>query len=212
MKKRLGIFYDKLYRALGRQNWWPANSSFEVIVGAILTQNTNWQNVEKAISNLKKANLLSAARLHRLSEKQIARLIRPAGFFNTKARYLKAFLDFFSANYGMDMGRLKRQPREILRKQLLSVKGIGPETADSILLYALNKPIFVVDAYTKRIFSRHKFFPQRSSYAEVQNLFSQNLKNKVELFNEYHALIVRLAKEYCLKNNPECGKCPLKGQ
>ena len=208
--KELKLIYHKLYSHFGPQRWWPAKSRFEVIVGAILTQNTNWQNVEKAIKNLKKANVLNAQKLRRLPKDRIARLIQPSGFFNIKIGRLKKFLRFFFENYNGDIRRLIKQKPQILRKQLLSVKGIGPETADSILLYALDKPVFVVDAYTRRIFARHKIIAQDVSYDEVQNLFSKNLKNEVKLFNEYHALIVRLAKVYCLKNNPKCDLCPIK--
>ena len=210
MRRSLKSIYNKLYSHFGPQRWWPAKSRFEVIVGAILTQNTNWQNVEKAIKNLKKANVLNAQKLRRLPKDRIARLIQPSGFFNIKSGRLKKFLRFFFENYNGDIRRLIKQKPQILRKQLLSVKGIGPETADSILLYALDKPVFVVDAYTRRIFARHKIIAQDVSYDEVQNLFSKNLKNEVKLFNEYHALIVRLAKVYCLKNNPKCDLCPIK--
>ena len=206
----LELIYRKLYSHFGAQYWWPAKSRFEVIVGAILTQNTNWQNVEKAIKNLKKAKALNAQKLHRMPKEKIARLIRPSGFFNIKSGRLKEFLRFFFENYNGDIRRLIKQDKQILREQLLSVKGIGPETADSILLYALDKPVFVVDAYTRRVLARHKIIAQDADYDEVQNLFSKNLKIEVKLFNEYHALIVRLAKVYCLKNNPKCDLCPLK--
>ena len=210
MKKALRSIYSKLYSYFGAQYWWPAKSRFEVIVGAILTQNTNWQNVEKAINNLKKAKALDAGKLHRMPKEKIARLIRPSGFFNIKSGRLKEFLRFFFENYSGDIQRLIKQDKQILRKQLLLVKGIGPETADSILLYALDKPVFVVDAYTRRVLARHKIIGEGAAYDELQNLFSKNLKNEVKLFNEYHALIVRLAKVYCLKNNPKCDVCPIK--
>jgi endonuclease-3 related protein len=212
VKDRLELFYKKLYRAFGPQYWWPAKSRFEVIIGAILTQNTSWQNVEKAIANLKKAKALSARKLRRMPKGEIARLIKPSGFFNIKSKRLKEFLRFYFKSYKGDMKRLIRQNAQALRRQLLSVNGIGPETADSILLYALDKPVFVVDAYTKRIFSRHKFIPKNASYDEVQNLFSKNLKDEVKLYNEYHALLVRLAKDYCLKSNPKCSLCPVRGE
>ena len=204
------LIYRKLYSHFGPQRWWPAKSRFEVIVGAILTQNTNWQNVEKAIKNLKTAKALNARKLHMMPKEKIARLIQPSGFFNIKSGRLKEFLRFFFENYNGDIRRLIKQDKQILREQLLSVKGIGPETADSILLYALDKPVFVVDAYTRRVLARHKIIAQDADYDEVQNLFSKNLKIEVKLFNEYHALIVRLAKVYCLKNNPKCDLCPVK--
>jgi endonuclease-3 related protein len=202
--------YKKLYEHFGPQHWWPAQTPFEVIVGAILTQNTNWSNVEKAIQNLKMGKLLSAEKLYHLSEKKLAALIRSAGYYNIKANRLRNFLDFFIKKYKGDIKKLSKGDTQILREDLLSVKGIGAETADSILLYALNKPIFVVDAYTKRILSRHKIVKPDAGYLEVQKIFMQNLKKDEKLFNEYHALLVRLGKEYCLKNNPKCYACPLK--
>jgi len=210
--KDLELIYHKLYSHFGPQCWWPAKSRFEVIVGAILTQNTNWQNVEKAIINLKRAKALNAQKLYSMPKEKIARLIQPSGFFNIKSVRLKEFLRFFFENYNGDIRRLVKQDGLILRKELLLVKGIGPETADSIILYALDKPVFVVDAYTRRVFSRHKIITQDAGYDEVQNLFSKKLKNEVKLFNEYHALIVRLAKVYCLKNNPKCDLCPIKNR
>ena len=211
MTARLQKAYRKLYAFFGPQDWWPAKSRFEVIVGAILTQNTSWKNVEKAIKNLRKEKALSARKLYLMPVKKLARLIRPAGFFNLKAGYLKAFLEFYFKTYCGSLKKMARQDTAVLRKQLLGVKGIGEETADSILLYALDKPVFVVDAYTKRIFSRHKMVKNNSPYQAVQNLFSQNLEKEVKLFNEYHALLVKLAKEYCLKGEPQCALCPVKG-
>ncbi|MFH1397652.1 MAG: endonuclease III domain-containing protein [Candidatus Omnitrophota bacterium] len=180
------------------------------MVGAILTQNTNWANVEKAINNLKKHEALSARKLYKLPRAKVAALIRPAGYYNIKAGRLKNFLDFLNGNYGGNIRQMSREKLDKLRLGLLSVNGIGPETADSILLYALDKPIFVIDAYTKRIFSRHRFFSEDCDYHAAQNLFSKNLKNDVKLFNEYHALIVKLGKDFCLKNKPRCSICPLK--
>jgi len=210
MKSALGVLYKKLYSCFGPQYWWPAESKFEVMVGAILTQNTNWANVEKAIANLKKNKLLGFARLNMLGQKSLAVQIRPAGYYNIKAKRLKEFLKFLSAHYQGNIKKMSVKPMYELRQQLLAVNGIGPETADSILLYALDKPIFVVDAYTKRILLRHHIINSECDYASVQNLFMQNLKNEVKLFNEYHALLVRLGKEFCLKNSPKCKKCPLR--
>lgn len=212
MKRALHSIYHKLYLHFGAQNWWPADSPFEVIVGAILTQNTNWQNVEKAINNLKKHRLLNPNKLYRLSQKRLAALIIPAGYYNIKAKRLKNFLGFLMDSY---QGRLKKMSlldTQSLRYQLLSVNGIGPETADSILLYAFKKPIFVIDAYTRRILVRHRLIKENFGYSEIQNLFMQSLKADVKLFNEYHALLVRLAKEVCLKHKPKCDSCPLKGE
>jgi endonuclease-3 related protein len=205
----LSAIYKKLYASFGPQHWWPGESPFEVMIGAILTQNTNWQNVEKAICNLKRSNLFSPAKLNALPAKRLAKLIRPAGYYNIKAKRLKNFLVFLFRDYRANISRMRKADTGLLRKQLLGVNGIGPETADSILLYALNKPVFVVDTYTKRILSRHGFIAQDAEYHEVQNFFMQNLENKVQLFNEFHALIVRLGKEFCLKNNPRCSLCPL---
>ncbi len=207
---RLRRIYEKLYGSFGPQSWWPADSPFEVMVGAILTQNTNWFNVEKAIRNLKEKKLLDPFKLYRLPRAELAGLIRPAGYYNIKAKRLKAFLKFFCGTCRADLKGLKQQDTAALRGKLLAVNGVGPETADSILLYALGKPIFVVDAYTMRIFFRHGLIKEGDQYHQVQNLFMQNLKNEVKLFNEYHALLVKLGKDYCLKNKPRCEKCPLK--
>lgn len=210
--ERVNLIYQRLYSHFGPQYWWPAKEPFEVIVGAILTQNTNWQNVEKAIGNLKKYKLLGPGKIFKLPHKRLASIIRSAGYFNIKAKRIKSFLDFFIKYYNGSIKRMSKSDAASLRQQLLSVNGIGPETADSILLYALDKPVFVVDAYTKRIFSRHRLIPQDADYGEVQNLFMQNLNGGTKLFNEYHALLVRLGKEFCLKNKPKCKICPLKSQ
>ena len=179
------------------------------MVGAILTQNTNWQNVEKAISNLKKHRLLELSRLHRLPEKKLASLIRPAGYYNVKAKRLKSFLRFLSEDYRGSLRKMSSLDKQELRAKLLTVHGVGPETADSILLYAIKKPVFVVDAYTRRIFSRHGLVSDKADYHQMQKLFMQNLRNSVKLFNEYHALLVKLGKDFCLKNKPKCDICPL---
>lgn len=180
-------------------------------MGAILAQNTNWQNVSRAINNLKSKKLLTPSRLKRLSKKRLAQLIRPAGYFNIKAERLKNFLAYIFKKYRGDLKKLSKIKVDILRRELLEIKGIGKETADSILLYALKKPIFVIDAYTKRILLRHKLIDSKLNYDEIQKFFMQNLKKEVKLFNEYHALLVRLGKELCLKRNPLCYKCPLRG-
>ena len=209
MKKALHSIFNKLFSHFGAQYWWPADSPFEVIIGAILTQNTNWQNVEKAINNLKKQRLLNPDKLYRLSQRRLASLIVPAGYYNIKAKRLKNFLDFFMKTYRGSSKKMSLLDTQSLRGQLLSVNGIGQETADSILLYAFKKPIFVIDAYTRRIFIRHHLIKEDFGYSEIQNLFMQNLKADVKLFNEYHALLVKLAKEICLKNKPKCDICPL---
>ncbi|MBU0709460.1 MAG: endonuclease III domain-containing protein [Candidatus Omnitrophica bacterium] len=209
MRSILNSLYQRLYSHFGPQDWWPADSPFEVIIGAILTQNTNWLNVERAINNLRENKSLSFSRLSKLPLKKLASLIRPAGYYNIKAKRLKDFLIFLSQSYRANLKKMSKEATYPLREKLLSVKGIGPETADSILLYALNKKTFVVDAYTKRILSRHGLIKQDATYDQVQNLFMRNLKNNVKLFNEYHALLVRLGKEYCLKSKPKCKLCPL---
>lgn len=209
MKKKFGLVYQRIFSLFGPQRWWPADSPFEVIVGAILTQNTNWSNVERAIKNLKKAKVLEAKKLYELPHSKLAGLIRPAGYFNIKAGRLKEFLRFFFQNYQGDLKNMRNKKSAVLREELLAVKGIGPETADSILLYALNRPIFVVDAYTRRIFFRHSLIEEDASYSQIQNLFMKSVQNDVELFNEYHALLVRLGKDFCLKSKPKCPICPL---
>ncbi|MGB7581527.1 MAG: endonuclease III domain-containing protein [Sedimentisphaerales bacterium] len=208
--ERLTTIYDILLKRFGPQDWWPGDTPFEVIVGAILTQNTNWTNVEKAITNLKNAGVLSPDKLHRLDIKKLAELIRPAGYFNIKAKRLKNFLDWFFEKYCGELKNLENVPTDELRQQLLSVKGIGPETADSILLYALNRPVFVVDAYTARICSRHHLIDEGADYHQIQETFESNLSSDIQLFNEYHALLVHLGKDFC-KPTPKCEECPLNG-
>jgi endonuclease-3 related protein len=202
--------YHKLYHAFGPQHWWPGDSPFEIAVGAILTQNTNWANVEKAIASLKIKRALSAKGIHEMKTEKLALFIRPAGYFNVKARRLKAFIHFLINDYHGSMGRMKNEKLDTLRTKLLNVHGIGPETADSILLYALDKPVFVIDAYTKRVLSRHSVINHDESYERIQDLFHETLKRDTELFNEYHALFVRLGKTYCRKK-PLCDGCPLEG-
>lgn len=209
MAEKFGIIYQRLHAFFGNQRWWPADTDFEVMVGAILTQNTNWLNVEKAIANLKEHKLLEPRALYRLPDKRLALLIRPAGYYNIKAGRLKNFLEFFISRYGASIKKMSKTDTDSLRRELLSVKGIGPETADSMLLYALDKPVFVVDAYTKRILTRHRIINEAADYDNIQNLFMKNLKIGVKLFNEYHALLVRLGKDFCLKNKPKCDICPL---
>ncbi len=209
MKKLLEI-YKRLYRAFGPQYWWPGESPFEIAVGAILTQNTNWGNVEKAIENLKREKVLSAKSIHEIRVDKLASLIKPAGYFNVKAKRLKTFIGFLMNEHHGSMKRMKNEKMQTLRAKLLKVNGVGPETADSILLYALEKPVFVIDAYTKRVLSRHGIMEHEKPYEEFQELFHSSLKRDVKLFNEYHALFVRLGKTYCRKK-PRCEKCPLEG-
>jgi endonuclease-3 related protein len=210
MRKTISLLdiYGRLFSAFGPQFWWPARTPFEVMVGAILTQNTNWGNVEKAIANLKTEDVLTPRRINDITLLRLSRLIRPSGFYNQKARRLKAFSRFLIDRYGGSIAKLRREETAKLREELLALDGIGPETADSILLYALGKPAFVVDAYTRRIFSRHGFLSEKRGYEDWQKLFTDNLPRDVSLYNEYHALIVRLAKTFC-RVKPVCGGCPL---
>jgi len=200
--------YSRLYARYGAQGWWPGRTRFEVIVGAILTQNTAWPNVEKAIHNLKKKRLLSPAKIRNMDTAELSGIIRPSGYHNVKAGTLKNFVNFLFFRYGGSLDRLSAQRMDKLRQELLGVNGIGPETCDSILLYAFKKPIFVVDAYTKRIFSRHGFVDENDGYGAVQDLFMGLLPRRERLYNEYHALIVRLGKE-CCRPKRDCGNCPL---
>ena len=204
------LIYKKLYDEFGPQHWWPAESPFEVMVGAVLTQNTNWNNVEKAIGNLKARGLLDPVRLRQLPRRELARLIRPSGYYNIKSVRLKEFLVFFLRAYQGKVKLMRRQDSRKLRRELLRVKGIGKETADSILLYALQKPVFVVDAYTKRILSRHGLLNEDAGYDEAQSLFLKSLPRDARLFNEFHALLVKLGKDFCQKRRPKCQVCPLK--
>jgi endonuclease-3 related protein len=209
MTNLLMEIFDKLLKAFGPRHWWPGDTPFEVMVGAILTQNTSWKNVEKAIEKLKARKALTPDGIHRLKTSDLASLIRSSGFYRIKADRLKAFVDFLFEEFEGKVERMKKEPFEGLRKRLLEVKGIGQETADSILLYALQKPMFVVDAYTRRVLSRHGMISNRASYEEVQNLFMRHLPTDEKLFNEYHALLVHVAKSAC-KKIPQCDICPLR--
>jgi len=202
--------YDRMVSHFGPSRWWPGDSPLEVMVGAILTQNTSWTNVERAIGRLKVEGALSASFLHQVDEAVLSEWIRPAGYFHIKAKRLKKFFNFYVREYQGDFQTMQNQPLEKLRRQLLSVNGIGPETADSILLYALGMPTFVVDAYTHRIFSRHRFIDEDIGYEDLRAFFMDRLPSDPPLYNEYHALLVRLGKTYCKKKSPRCEECPLK--
>ncbi|NVM56899.1 MAG: endonuclease III domain-containing protein [Desulfobacterales bacterium] len=211
-KKRILLdLYSRLYRAFGPRHWWPGDSAFEVAVGAILTQNTAWRNVQKAIDNLKARRLLSPDALAALPVQDLASVIRPAGYYNIKARRLKHFLEFLLQETAGDLDRLLEEDLDTLRSKLLSINGIGPETADSILLYAGNKPTFVVDTYTQRILSRHSLIPEEASYDEVRSFFMDSLEPDASMFNEYHALLVHLGHTFCSKKDPRCTGCPARG-
>ena len=208
MKKKLLKIYSLLYDHFGPQAWWPAVTPFEVMVGAILTQNTNWLNVEKAIANLKGAKGLRAEGLGKMNIRRLEELIRPSGYYRQKAKKLKAFVKFFLGEYDGSIRKMRKGEVGELRKELLAVHGIGPETADSMLCYALDKPTFVVDAYTKRIGKRVGLF-KYSEYPEIKDYFEKNLPKDLEIYKEYHALIVELGKNYC-KTKPDCKNCPIK--
>ena len=198
-----------LYDHFGPRHWWPAETPFEVIVGAILTQAVSWRNVERAVANLKARGLLEVEALAAVDEETLAGLIRPAGYYRVKARKLKAFVAYLQGSYRGRLEDLFSRPLGPLREELLSIYGIGPETADSILLYAGGYPTFVVDAYTHRVFHRLGFFPARMAYEEMRGFFLERLPPDVSLFNEYHALIDELAKSLCRRREPLCGGCPL---
>lgn len=202
--------YKKLLHKLQPSGWWPAKTTLEVIIGSILTQNTAWTNVEKALCNLRSAGVLyDGYKMLALTDDELATLIKPAGFFNIKTKRLKAILQFFALTCTFSFEKLKNISLQDLRENLLSVHGVGPETADSILLYALNKPTFVVDSYTKRILYRHALIQSTATYENIRSLFLQNLPHQLQLFNEYHALIVRTCKQWCHKKRPLCSQCPL---
>lgn len=209
MSNKILDIYETLYGYFGPQRWWPGDTPFEVIVGAVLTQNTNWANVSRAISNLKKNNLLSLESLSSLSPDILAEKIRPAGYYNLKTARLKNLLAVINNDYAGVLENFFDEETSTLRQKLLKIKGIGPETADSILLYAANRPVFVVDAYTHRILFRHGLIAEEEGYHEIQTLFVDSLPEDAALFNEYHALLVRLGKEYCKKSKPLCSACPL---
>ncbi len=201
-------FYELAFERFGPQHWWPGETQFEIITGAILTQNTSWANVEKAIANLKSGDLLAPEKLHHFDLSQLAELIRPAGYYNIKAKRLKNFVNWLFDNYNGKLTNLESVDTDRLRAELLTIKGVGPETADSILLYAFDRPVFVVDAYTARIAFRHGLIEQDADYEQLQELFQSNLLQDTQLFNEYHALLVRVGKEFC-KPKANCSACPL---
>jgi endonuclease III related protein len=200
--------YHRLFSRYGPQRWWPAEAPFEVIVGAILTQSAAWKNVEKCITNLKAVGVLSPSGLRNLPVSELAELIHSSGYYNAKAVKLKAFVQWFGEKYGDSLDRLFDKDLSRLREELLAIHGIGEETADSILLYAGNKPVFVIDAYTRRVVDRLGVHPNGNKYSHYQKLFMENLPQDVTMFNEYHALFVALCKDTCLKT-PQCQVCCL---
>lgn len=205
----LDEYYNALFTHFGPQHWWPGKTPFEIIVGAILTQNTSWTNVEKAIGNLRAAKLLSPAAIEKVPLRRLEGLVRPSGYFRQKARKLKAFCSFLRAEYRGSLKRLSATPTIVLRQKLLGVFGIGPETADSILLYAAGHPVFVVDAYAKRMLVRHGWANEKSKYEEIRWTFERQFPGNARRFNELHALIVSTGKQFCKRGEPLCDRCPL---
>jgi endonuclease III related protein len=245
-EQQIRSYFETLYGAWGHQHWWPAQSRFEVIVGAYLTQNTSWTNVERAMDSLRKARVLSVRGIRRTPLPKLEKLIRSSGYFRQKAQRLKTFVSFLDGRYGGSLARMFAQPTEKLRKELLALNGVGPETADSILLYAGNHPVFVVDAYTRRILERHELISAKASHEDIRQLFERALapgpegspdanllreqragvgprgschppsrmstaarSPAAQVFNEMHALIVGVGKNYCNKSQPSCEQCPL---
>ncbi len=203
-------YYEVLSGALGPMRWWPAETPFEVIVGAILTQSTAWGNVELAIANLRKARVLTPEAMLHVRAARLAALVRPSGYFRQKAKKLKSFMAFLYREFGGSLEKMFRTPTLELREKLLAVHGIGPETADSILLYAGNHPVFVVDAYTHRIFGRHGLTDGKADYEKARAWMEASLPPRPELYNEFHALIVNAGKNWCRKSAPRCEECPLR--
>jgi len=209
-KEKIIKLYNILYKYFGPQNWWPGDTIDEIIIGAILTQNTSWKNVEKAIINLKKADILSLYKIYYGDKEEIIDAIKPSGFYNQKYNTLKNISTLFFRDYKHSYENILRNDISSIRENILSVKGIGNETCDSILLYAFKIPTFVIDTYTVRILLRHNLIDIKDKYNDIKKLFSDSLESNIELFNEYHALLVRIGKEYCLKKDPLCNKCPIK--
>jgi endonuclease-3 related protein len=205
----LRAYYDALFTAHGPQHWWPGRTPFEIVLGAILTQNTSWTNVEPAIANLRRERLLTPGAIETVSSARLARLVRSSGYFRQKAKKLKAFVRFLRREYQGSLLKMFRTPTPALRAQLLAVHGIGPETADAILLYAGNHPVFVVDAYTRRILERHGLAETSSRYEHIRQLFERSLPSDPALYNEFHALLVHTGKHYCRARNPRCSDCAL---
>src|SRR5262245_13901570 len=210
MTKKLMEAYERLLTAFGPQHWWPGDLQFEVIVGAVLVQNTAWRNVERAIANLREAGVMDPRALYAMPQAELAEMIRPAGYYQVKAKRLRNLLRFIVEEFDGSLEGMFRSDLQSLRDQLLAIHGIGPETADAILLYAGNKPTFVVDTYTHRIIARHGWIGYDATYHEIKDYFESALPADAQLYNEYHALLVRVGKVYCRKSSPNCDECPLK--
>jgi endonuclease III related protein len=202
-------YFDSMFQALGPQGWWPARTRLEVILGAILTQNTSWQNAAAALKGLRKAGFLALSRLKRASLPEIQTLIRPAGFFRQKARTIRNFLDWLDADCAGSLSAMLDRPSADLRRELLGIKGLGPETVDAIMLYAGGQPYFVADAYTRRVLIRHALLPEEAGYSLAQRFLHSHLPADSKLFNEYHALLVEVGKRHCKRSVPQCPGCPL---
>lgn len=209
IQERLLSIFNTLLHSFGKRHWWPGETTLEIIIGAVLTQNTSWKNVEKAIENLKRHDALNIDRLYKMDKTELARIILPSGFYNIKSNRLKNIIDVIYNEYDSNILNLYSINVWYTRDKLLTIKGIGKETADSIILYALNKPIFVIDAYTKRFLQNHRLYNGKSDYDSLQQFFMKNLPEDTYLFNEFHALIVYLCQNFC-KKNPVCEECPLK--
>ncbi len=201
--------YDLLFSHFGPQNWWPGETPLEVMVGAVLTQNTNWKNVIKAIDNLRRAGILDYSQLLELPVDRLAEYIRPSGYYNLKAKRLHNLLEMINISYNGHLDYFLEDNMISARENLLNVTGVGPETADSILLYACGRPVFVIDTYTHRVFSRHNLVEEETDYHTMQTVFMDNLPGDANLFNEFHALVVLVAKRFCKKKEPLCRQCPL---
>jgi len=208
MKRTLQTAYERLAKHYGPTHWWPGDTPFEIAVGAVLTQNTAWTNVERAIANLKKSRLLTPKAILNCETARLEQALVPSGYFRVKAKRLRAFCDYLVEHYRGSMKRMAARPLELLRPELLEVNGIGPETADDILLYACEKPVFVVDAYTRRIFHRHGWADGAIRYEELRAIFETHLPLDVPVFKEYHGLIVYTGKDFC-RRTPKCADCPL---
>jgi endonuclease III related protein len=202
-------YFDALLAHYGPPKGWPGGSPFEIMVGAILAQNTAWKNVEKAIRNLKTYDLLDARKIHELDQDTLALAIKPAGTYNLKAARLKGFVAWFLERFEGDVERMKKASPDRLREELLEVRGVGPETADAILLYALDMPVFVVDAYTHRVLTRHELAMEEATYEDLKEYFERSLPRNAKLFNDFHALIVSVGKDFC-RPKARCEECPLK--
>ena len=207
--EQLQQFYAALTERFGPQHWWPARTRLEIILGAILTQNTAWRNAARAIKSLRAAGLLKWRELRKASPAELEDAVRPAGFYRRKAKAIRNFLDWLERVHGGSLHKAFAIPPGELRRQLLEIKGLGPETADAILLYAGRRPFFVADAYTRRILSRHGLLPDRSSYDEAQRFLHEHLPQDQSLFNDFHALLVVTGKEHCRRRAPKCDGCPL---